>query len=261
MARRITIIGGLPSDPDRERLLIQLRDRSGDDVEWDWIKADPPQYDVPKKPLIRLLGRFRNPRPGVAPTTVVKLDYLNGKVANLIHQAVSDPKLAPPSIEGVEDLIEWLFSPEANLIPRTEWFGNLVEAALAAVLGKLIRNKSWNKDTQGHAWTEQADLLGQSPVCRPGFDAIRGEAAALLDVGTLFLSKGGQEGKTPKEWCINLAHVPLVKRMMIARSLAQLATEPDLVAFHRRVVKMGQEQLYRIDGEIVNERVMYICRK
>lgn len=262
MTLRITIIGGLPDDPDRRLLLDELRARTGEDVDWDWIKASPPHWNVLKKPLRRLLGAFRKPRPDVDLPVVVKLYLLHGREQGLIYSVVEAPKLAPQELKGVDDVIEWLFSPEANLIPRTEWYGSLSDAALAALLSKLIKNKSWNKDTQGHEWTKEADLLGQSPVQRPGFEEIRAEAEKLLRMGdrTMFLSKGGRQGKTPKEWCINLEHAPLAKRMVIARAFTELSTVPELEALHSRVTRPG-ELSYRIDGEIVNERVLHFCRE
>lgn len=264
MALRITIIGGLPDNPDRNDLLDQLRARTREEdveIEWEWIKAEPPHWNVPPKLLGKMLGAFRNPRPEVDLPVVVKLSRLHGRDENAVYRAVKDPKLAPQELQGVHDLIEWLFSPETRLIPRTEWCGCLSETALAALLSKLIKNKSWNNDQRGHAWTNEADLLGQSPVQRSGFGEVRTEAADLLRMGDskLFLSKGGKQGKTPKEWCIKLEHVPLVKQMVIARSFKKLNDVPALAAIHRRLT-CGDEPSYRIDGEIITERVLHICR-
>jgi len=192
---------------------------------------------------------------------VVKLNHLHGRDQGTLYSAVPDPALAPPDVQCTEELVEWLLSAEAKLIPPTEWYGRLSEAALAALLSKLIKKKSWNKDTQGHAWTQEAWLLADAPVDRPGFEAVRAEAETLLNMadGALFLSKGGNQGKTPKEWCIKVDHLPLVKRMMLARSFDHLGGVAALEAIHRRVSREGASD-YRIDGEIVTERVLYLCR-
>ena len=261
MTQKITIIGGLPQDTDRDLLLEELRNlTTTEDIEWEWLKANPPNYNVPEKQIRRLLGIFRTPRPGILNPIVVKLDLLNGREANRVYKSGIEPILAPTSLNNADDLIEWIFSSETCLIPNTKWFGNIVEAALAAVLSKLIKNKSWNKDSQGHAWTKEYNLLGQNPVNRPGFEDILAEAQVLLRMGTktLFLTKGSSQGKTPKEWCINIKHAPLAKSMIAAQSFASLEAEASLNALHRRILGSG-EACCRIDGEIVTERVKQIC--
>ena len=51
MARTIVIIGGLSDDADRNALLAELRERSGPEIEWDWVKAaEHDGYNVPRKP-------------------------------------------------------------------------------------------------------------------------------------------------------------------------------------------------------------------
>lgn len=263
MARRIVIVGGLPANADQTQLLAELTARSGVNVDWDWIKAELQQsYNPPERPFKRLLAAFRNPRPSAERPIVVKLHLLHGRAQASLYQAIGDPVAAPKSLAGMSELIDWLLSPEANLVPRTEWYGNLTEAALAALLSKLIRNKSWNKDSQGHAWTREADLLGQAPVSRPRFPDIRSEASTLLGMttGTMFLSKGGDQGKTPKVLCVNLMHLALVKRMIIRQSFSGLADQACFARLHRRIQE-SSGQSYRIDGALINERVRQICQE
>jgi hypothetical protein len=261
MPLRITIIGGIEGDCDRSAILDQLRERTESDVDWEWLRAEAPDWRVPPKLLRRFAGQFRTRRPGVELPRVVKLHKLHGSDQSVVYSAVTDPTLAPVDIESADDLVQWLLSADAKLIPSTEWHGRLSEAALAAIFSKLVKNKSWNKDTQGHEWTKEADLLGQSPVLRPGFDTIRAEAEQILRMGdgTLFLSKGGKQGKTPKEWCIKLEYVSEVKRMILARSFDGLGEVHEFQALHRRLTRPDSSR-FRIDGEIVNERVLFICR-
>jgi hypothetical protein len=140
--------------------------------------------------------------------------------------------------------------------------GSLAEAALCALLAKLVKNKSWNKDTQGHAWTKEADLLGQAPVNRPQFAEVKSEAEHILSngEGTLFLTKGGSQGKTPKEWSIQLKYVPLVKAVLSTRDFRGLAKHPELMVIAKKFSKPSTRS-YRVDGDIVNQRVLDICRR
>ena len=261
MPLQITIIGGIEEDCDRIALLEQLRAHTGSDVDWEWLKAEPPNWNVPPKVLQKFVGQFRNPRPGVELPKTVKLHKLHGRDQSTVYSAVPDPVLAPADVEGADDLVKWLLSADAKLIPSTEWHGRLSEAALAAIFSKLIKNKSWNKDTQGHEWTKEADLIGQSPVFRPGFEAIRAEAEEILRMGdgTLFLSKGGKQGKTPKEWCIRLEYVSEAKRMILAQSFDGMGKVHQFQALHRRLTRSDSPR-FRIDGEIVTERVLHVCR-
>jgi hypothetical protein len=260
VAQRIVIIGGISSQIEREELLRRLAEASGDAVQWDWIKPNTPSFNLPKNPLNRLLSEFRNPKSGSTPPTVVKLSLLHGRDQNTIYQTVGDPVEPPSSISTADELITWILSDEANLVPKTEWHGNVCEAALAAILCKLIGNKSWNKDTQGHAWTRESNLMGQSPVCRPKFGKIQSEARHVLAQGngSLFLTKGGSQGQTKKEWSINTRFLPLVKQMMLDQSFTAMQDCSELMAIHRRLDQC-EDKAYRIDGEIVSERVRRIC--
>lgn len=261
MAHAIVIIGGLGDDVDRDALLGELREKSGPGIEWDWIKASGDEYIVPAKPLNRLLARLTDNSDPAEKPRVVKLFRLHARIVSLLHRACRDPVLAPKPIDHKEELIAWLFSAEANLFPRREWYGNLQEATLVTILTKLIKNKSWNKDNQGHQWTKEEDLLGQAPVYRPEFPGVAREAAKMLPrlKGTLLLCKGGKQGKTPREWSICLSALPSVKQSMIEFSLTPLLTVPGLVAFVKRASK-DKQTTFRLDDTVVTERVRDTCR-
>ena len=261
MPRTIVIIGGLSDDSDRDSLLGELREKSGPGIEWDWVKADEQNaYHVENRDfnaLRRILSDKRHPE---EKPCVVQLFRLNGREANKLF-ACSTPLVVPKRIDCRQSLVEWLFSPEANLIPRPEWHANCEEAALVAVLTKLIKNKSWNKDTHGHAWTKEADLLGQAPVFRPEFPEIAREAANMLLQlrNVILLRKGGTHGKTPKEWSIDTAALPAVKQMIIEQSVTPLLAIRQLIPHVERIRKQNARP-YRLDGEVVTERVRHTCR-
>lgn len=260
MAQCIIIIGGLPDDPTRSEVLAALHAQSVVDIEWEWIKADPPHYNVAPKLINRLVVTFRNSKTDAELPRVVKLALLNGRVQNTVHKAVSEPVLAPTTLHGCDDLIDWLFSPEANLIPRKEWLGNVSEAALAAVLSKLIKKKAWSaKKGGGHAWVVEDHLLGDHPVNRPELD-LRNEAEALLDLGRgiLFGLKKGGQGKTPRAWFIYLRYQGVVKRLILEQSFAVLNDHDELVPLLEKL-QDGGEATHRIDSTIVTERVRQAC--
>lgn len=260
MVHTIVIIGDLGEDVDRDALLGELREKSGPGIEWDWIKASGEEYNAPSKPLGRLLARLTDKSDPAEKPRVVKLLRLHGRDASRLY-ACSAPVLAPKHADCREGLVKWLFSPKANLIPRSEWHANCEEAALVAILTKLIKNKSWNKDTRGHQWTKEEDLLGQAPVDRPEFPGVAREAAKMLPrlKGTLLLCKGGKQGKTPREWSICLSALPSVKQSMIEFSLTPLLTVPGLVAFVKRASK-DKQTTFRLDDTVVTERVRDTCR-
>lgn len=263
MAHAIVIIGGLSNDADRNELLGELRKKSGTEIDWDWVKAaEDDGYNVSPKQLNRLLAKLRNLSELSECPRVVKLFRLHGRVVSQLHELCHDPVLAPKHIDCQDGLVEWLFSPEANLIPRREWHANREEAALIAILTKLIKNKSWNKDTQGHAWTKEEDLLRQAPVYRPAFPEIATEAEKMLLVlrDVLLLCNGGKQGKTPKEWSIRFSRLPIVKQMMIEKSVTALLDIQQLASIVERICK-DDKRPYRLDGEVVTERVLDICRR
>jgi hypothetical protein len=260
MRSRVVIVGDLPGHPNRAALLQDLAGRQPA-LDWDWVQAEGVQFSLPLKYFNRLLHVLRNPDPNVT-VRVVKLNMVHGKDANALYRA-ADPILAPPELATPTELADWLLSPSAGLVPPITWLLPQRHAALLAVLTKLAKNRSWNKDTQGHAWTKDVDLMGQAPVNRPTHPRLYGEAAACIGraaTATLLLTKGGKQGKTPKEWCINSAFVPAVKKAICDRSLEPLRSEPALVNL-MTYVDAGSEELVVIDDVIISERVLAICRE
>jgi len=260
MPPRVVIVGGLDDATTRDELLDSLRRKSGTDTQWEWIRADAVNgYRVPPKYLYPLLTQLKRNDHSFRAPHVVKLYRLHGHDASRIY-TLCKPVLVPQAIETAAALIEWLLSPEANLVPRHEWYGNRAEAALVAILSKLVRNKSWNNDHSGHAWTKEQDLLRQSPVFRRDFQDVATEAEQLLPRlnGSLLLCKGGKQGKTPREWSIRFAELEYVKRSVIAQSLDPLRAISGLAAVIDRI-SLDAKRNYRLDGEIVNERVRQLC--
>ncbi|MCK4658771.1 MAG: hypothetical protein KAV82_04545 [Phycisphaerae bacterium] len=262
MAQTIVIIGGLKDDPDRNLLLRKLREKAGQDIEWEWYQAlSCNHYDLQKSEIFKLVGKVKtNVTPGQTPR-VVKLYRLHQRTQNSFYKVCPDPVPAPRHVDSVPDLVNWLLSAEANLVPQREWWANAAETALVAILAKLIKNKSWNKDTQGHEWTKEADILGQAPVSRSHCPEVRTEAAKLLPSvkGKLLLCKGGKQGKTPREWSIRLSVLTNVKQSMIDQSLGDLAKLSELKPIIERASK-DEDRCHRLDGEVVTERVRHICR-
>ncbi|MHC4878726.1 MAG: hypothetical protein ACYTGL_19935 [Planctomycetota bacterium] len=263
MTQSIIIVGGIPGDPDRTAVLSKLKERTEGDITWDWVRADVKgHYRPPEKLVRRLLKQIQEEKSGnkTPETTAVKLPLLHGSTQGLLHQR-TDPVQVPKTLDSLEAVLDWLFSPEANLVPVREWYGSVREAALMAVLSKLIRNKSWNKNTRGHAWTKEEDLLGQSPVLRRDFQPIAVEARRMMDrlksCGLLHV-KGGTKG-TPKEWSLGLKHVPMVKQMVLRQSVSLLDADTSLKALAKYID--DDVRTFRIDGEIVSERVRGICRE
>lgn len=209
----------------------------------------------------RLLARLTSPTEHSEGLRVVKLFRLHGEFVAKLHRACRDPVLAPKHVDCREGLVEWVFSPEANLIPRSEWCAGLEETALVAILVKLVKNKSWNKDSQGHAWTKEVDLLRQAPVFRPEFPEVASKAANMLLPlrNVLLLCKGAKQGKTPKEWSIQISALPAVKQMIIEQSITPLLAIRQMGSIVERIRK-HDERPYRLDGQVVTERVQDICR-
>ncbi len=266
MARSIVIVGGLPGDPDRNDVLSKLKGRSGEAVNWDWIRSDLANSDrPPQKYLNGLMTQLQRKRAQTAPNscelTVIKLFRLHGQIQGQIHRWCDDPVLAPADIQSVEEFVDWVFSPATNLFPNREWFGNVREAALVALFSKLVRNKSWNNNTQGHQWTKEIDLLGQAPVSRPDNQRIAIEAGRMLGSlgGTLLLKKGGTKG-TPKEWSIRLTYLIVVKQIITNQSFSPLSAYEGLKSLAAFVSGGDVERTYRLDGEIVTEKIREICR-
>lgn len=259
MPLSITIVGGLPGDPSRKDVLERLAMRDAN-VVWNWVRSEgASHYDLSQKDLRRLLQELQtiNARTAEERTQykLVKLYRLHQRTQNQIYKNYSNPALAPDA-DSVDDFLEWLFSDAANLIPTNQWYGNLFEAALIALLSKLVRNKSWDKDTQGHAWTAEIDLLTQAPVSRPDFQEIAVKAKDLLGhlSDKLLLPKGGTKG-TKKEWCIRSDHVGAVKKAIITRSVTPLKA----IAEISHLFTDDEERPYLLN-DLLNEKVIAISR-
>jgi hypothetical protein len=257
---RVVVVGDLPSRPNRTELLEKLTAEHAE-IQWEWLQAEGDHYNLPHKLFQRLLHDLRSRKDGKPVVIVVKLAGLHGKDENTLYRAYADPKLPPKEIDSADELIEWLLSADAQIVPQLSWVLPVREAGLLAVLAKLIKNKSWNKDTQGHAWTKHDDLVGQSPVNRPEFPQTYSEAMACIEraTGTLLLTKGGNQGKTPKEWCIHTGCLPAVKRAIIERSFDPLRAESKLSSL-MEFVDRGPDERVEVDKTLLSERVRGVCR-
>jgi len=264
---RIVIVGDLPNRPDRSALIKALIQRQSA-IEWEWIQPVNDSFGLPHDQFMRLQNQLRTQQdkvrrgqPADVDIRVIKLGLINGKDANTLFVFHPDPVLAPVDLETPSGLIDWIFSADAGLIPPGEWQLPVREVGLLCLLAKLLRNKSFNKDVQGHAWTKESHLLGQSPVNRPNCQRVYGEAVDCLERadGTLLITKGGSQGKTPKEWCINTAYLPAVKRAAVARSLDPFREERSLTAL-MDYIDRGPPDLEQVDDQIVSEKILFICR-
>lgn len=244
----IVLIGGVTDLPPGHDLASSLG-QTAPDVKWEWLRANPPRWNVDQKKFYALLSRVDSQ----GDITLVQLWTLNKDRKRDLKPR--DPVLVPKGL-SYENLLAWLVSPEANLVPRTEWTGSKNETAAVAILSKLVKNKDWNKDRSGHQWTKEEDLFNQPPVTRyPAVQRIaRKTAARLLNAGVL-LDKGGTAG-TPKGWSINTEFVPATKKSLLLGTMAPLAEAvPSLSDFLQ-----ASEGEFRITGSIVSESVLCICR-
>jgi hypothetical protein len=255
---RVVIVGDLLGHPDRKGLLDRLTARHAA-FRWEWVQAEGDHFNLPQKYFKRLLHELRSRRISDPPLIVVKLDLIHGKDANTLYVAYPDPILAPKKLDSSDGLVEWLLSGEAGIVPQEMWTLPVREAGLLAVLSKLIRNKSWNKDGHGHMWTQEDDLLNQAPVNRPEFPNVYTEALGCIDraTGTLLLTKGGS--KTKKEWSINTKYLPAIKRGIVDRSFASLRSDPTLATL-MDFVGRGPDENVAVDKTLVSERVLGVCR-
>lgn len=256
MPKRVVIVGDLSERPKRNDVLGPLTTRAAG-IQWDWVQPNGAAFNAPPKyfrPLLADLQRIQR----IDELTVVKLACLHGRDQNQLY-ALCDPVEPPQHIESAAQLVDWLLSDDAGLAQPRPWRESPLGVGLVAVLAKLIRNKSWNKDTQGHAWTKEIDLLGQAPVCLSDRQWVLIAAGEVLG-RPLFMCKGGTHGTTPKEWCIDLEYVPAVKRAITERSLQPLRDEADLASLVGAIDHdAGDPEL--IDDRIVNEKVRAICRE
>ena len=270
MAKTIILIGGILREVDHAEVVRELNSRTEEhEISWQWVHCDQStHFEPPRRPFNRALDTIRQSNKKKdgdddAPTdiVVVKFFHLHGRAQAQLYGVHSDPVLVPRHVDNDLAIIEWLLSEEANLVPRHEWFATCEEAAIIAILAKLIRNKSWNKSTQGHNWTKEEDLLGQAPVMRGDFQEIAVAAKRMVErlEGILLLRKGSGQGKTPREWSINILRLPQVKKSILDRTLNPLG----------EISGLGQliadacngERDYRLDEEVATERVRQICRE
>ena len=261
MAKRIVIVGGLPSQPERNEFLEQLRARHAL-VEWDWLQTVTPAFNLLPRPFSALLHELTKGDP-LDPhyPIVVKLFHLHGREAHALHRVYRDPVLPPREIATGDEFLEWLLSPAAGLVGTIIWEGTIRQTALVAILAKLLRNKSFNKDSQGHNWTKESDLLGQAPVNRPQYPNVYSLANSVLERanGNLLLTKGSGQGKTPKEWCINTKHLGAVKRMLVQRTFDPLRGEAACATLLDFVARDIEGRI-EIDDGILSEVVLATCR-
>lgn len=233
MMVEIVIVGAIAGDPAKRDLIQKLIEKD-QSIQWDWVRALEANALPQREDIDRLVNKLRNPAD--KKITVVKLKILDGNTANRLFKTTKSIVLAPVGVKSLDELAAWIFSAEANLVPRIEWFLNFEEAALMALLSKLIRGKYWNKDVHGHKWLKETVLLNQTPVKDPDRGQIRIEGLKLLPrlqaVGVL-LTKGGGGGGTPKEWSINTKFLPQIKKTVVdARfdALAEMAEIADLMS-------------------------------
>jgi hypothetical protein len=259
VAARIIIVGDVPSRPDRKAVLEVLA-ASHSEVEWEWIQAEGPAFNLPQRLLGRLLHELRSQvRTNPPDVTIVKLLQINGRDANALYAVWKRIVLAPRELATAAELVAWLCDEDNGLVPRRTWLAPVREAGMLALLAKLARNSSWNKDVKGHNWTKEVDLLGQAPVQRPSHPHVYAEALLCLDraSGTLLLPKGGS--KTPKEWSINTDYLPLAKRALLMRSAAPIGEAIKLQPLYG-FLQNGPEGLIVVDDGLVSERVLTVCR-
>lgn len=259
MSKRIIIVGNLAEKCDRNELLDKLS-KLNNDIEWDWLKPDNEQCLLPNRPLSRLIHGIRSGEYGDN-LTVIKLDRIHGRHANQIYKLIADPILPPREITNIDELVTWITN-EAGIFDRQIIELPIIEITLFAILSKLVGNKSWNKDSHGHNWTQQADLLGQAPVNRRDMPQVAAGAEHILNQcsGNLLLCKGGSQGKTPLGWGINLNYLPAVKRSLLNHSLDPLREENDLQDMMTHIDN-NADDLLQLDERIVSERVLSICRE
>jgi hypothetical protein len=91
---------------------------------------------------------------------------------------------------------------------------------------------------------------------------VYGEACNCVEkavVDGLLLSKGGKQGKTPKEFSINTVFLPAVKRTIVSRDpsfLRELSALAALMEF----VDRGPGTLVELDSVIISEKILETCR-
>ena len=262
MSQQIIVVGALSGDPEIQDLIKLLNDKDSS-ISWVWVNA-PSNSSLPSAvDRKKLINRLRNP--GKKTITIAMLPCLDGKVKNEIYNVTSS--IVPVRIDEqtIDKLVEWIFSPEANLVPRSEWFVNAEEAALLALLSKLIRNKCWNKDQQGHQWLKASDLINQAPVNDPDRGKVRIRALKILpklDSLAVLLTKGSEGGGgTKKEWSINTRFLPEIKRAIISSSLDPLANLEELSDLMFNIINSSDERDINALDKIINSTTVENCRE
>jgi hypothetical protein len=261
MGKRVVIVGGLLSSADRNELLHRLARECGE-IDWDWMKPVDQTFNLLRKPFQRLLQEMRTSLPDDPRfPRIVKLFHLNGRDEYQLRAVCRDPILPPHNIATADELIHWLLSPESGIRSNRIWTATVRQTALLAILAKLLKNKSFNKDSQGHNWTKEADLLGQAPVNRPTHQPTYIAAAGAIGRanGKLLLTKGADQGKTPKEWCINTRYLTAVKEVFVAGSFDAFRVEQSLQPL-MDYLDRDTEGNCDVDEGITSELVMSICR-
>jgi hypothetical protein len=259
MSERIIIIGGLSDPGERVDLIERLQGISNDDYIWEWVRAfEEDDYHPPSKIWKRYLHELREKKQkNEALPKIVKLHALHNRDANQLYGLI-DPVVVPRKIDSIDALYDWLVSPHANLIPCQNWYLTQSQAAFVAIMCKLIRNKSWAKNTSGHHWTTEQNLFGQAPVKNPDFPDIRKEALQLvkkLSSSGFLISKGGSQGKTKLEWAIQSQHLPTIKDCLLRRSFDKIVRcVPDLQS------EDNAEMLLRSNSAGLSERILATCR-
>lgn len=256
----IVIVGALAGDPAKRDLIQKLIDKD-QSIRWDWVRVLEATALPNRSDIDRLVNRLRNPRE--KKITVVKLKILDGKTANRLFSTTASIVLPPVAAKSVDDVVSWIFSAEANLVPRIEWFVNYEEAALLALLSKLIRRKYWNKDQSGHKWLKETKLLNQTPVKDPDRGQIRIKALEILprlySAGVL-LTKGSSGGATPKEWSINTRFLPAIKTTVISAKFDALAELNEIADLIFSIVDSSDDRTINAFDKIINSSVLDNCR-
>ncbi len=259
MARTILIVGGLTITCSADAVLHRLNQRTArEGIAWQWAKADLPAYRLPPRhPLVNTIAY--GPKDGAKDVTLVMLRYLNKDDKNRLLKKRPDPVLVPRTVTTDEELISWLLSSENGLVPLREWVAEAREAAFFAILAKLLKNKDWANTIANHNFTQEADLLGQSPVnVHP---EVRGEASHLLDKmnGVLLLAKGGSQGNTKKEWAIYQPRLAAVMDAFLKQSIEPLQGQPGLDSL-LEYIGSGKGREFRLNEFVDVERVRSVCR-
>lgn len=260
MSQEIILVGALPDQPSKSdaiQLLIQ-RDSS---IRWDWVQARV-DSTLSRNDLRSLMNRLRNPRD--RKITIVKLPMLDGKTVNEIYRVCSSVVHPPATASTIAELADWIFSPEANLVPRTEWYVNAEEAALLALMSKLLRRKYWNKDESGHKWLRETKLLNQSPVRDRDLGIVRVKALEILPrlkTARVLLTKGTDGGGgTPKEWSINTEFLPKIKTVIIEATFDALADIESIADLIFSIIDSSEERDINAFDKIINTKTLDVCQ-